>query len=107
VIVYEITGPLFFGAAEKAAGAIARSGGRGAVRAVVLDMEDVPAMDVTGLVALESAIGRLRGLGITVVLAGVRSQPRDLLRRGGVHPRPGHADFAADVPAALLRLPAA
>ncbi|HEX5012325.1 MAG TPA: C4-dicarboxylic acid transporter DauA [Planctomycetota bacterium] len=106
VIVYEITGPLFFGAAEKAALAIARSGGRGSVRAVVLDMEDVPAMDVTGLVALESAIGKLRGIGITVVLAGVRSQPSSVLRRGGVQPRPGHAEFAADVPAALARLPA-
>ncbi len=104
VLVYEITGPLFFGAAEKAVTAIARSGGRGDVRAVVLDMEDVPAMDISGLVALESAIVKLQGLGITVVIAGARSQPRAVLRRGGLQPQPGRLDFAPDVPQALARL---
>jgi len=104
VLVYEVTGPLFFGAAEKAATAIGRSGGRRHVRAIVLDLEDVPVMDVTGLVALESAIERLRRLGIVVVLAGVQAQPRAVLWRGGFRPRPGHEEFAADVPEALLRL---
>jgi SulP family sulfate permease len=104
VIVYEITGPLFFGAAEKAAMAIGATGGRGRVRAVILDMEDVPAMDVTGLVALESAIGKLRSMGVTVLLAGVQRQPREVLWRGGFRPRPGHEEFAVDVQAALARL---
>lgn len=104
VIVYEITGPLFFGAAEKAAVAIGLSGGRGSVRAVILDLEDVPVMDVTGLVALESAIGKLKAMGVTVLLAGVQQQPRDVLWRGGFRPRPGHEEFAVDVPAALARL---
>jgi len=104
VLVYEVTGPLFFGAAEKAASAIGRSGGRRHVRAIVLDLEDVPVMDVTGLVALESAIERLRRLGIVVVLAGVQSQPRAVLWRGGFRPRPGHEEFAQNVAEALQRL---
>jgi SulP family sulfate permease len=84
--------------------AIGRTGGRGQVRAIVLDLEDVPVMDVTGLVALESALGKLRRMGIDVVLAGVQAQPREVLMRGGFRPRPGHEEFAADVPAALERL---
>ncbi len=79
VLVYRVAGPLFFGAAEKAASALARVPSE--TRGVVLVMDDVPVMDVTGLVTLESAIQRLRGQKIRVVLAGVQAQPMELLRR--------------------------
>jgi sulfate permease, SulP family len=107
VLFYEITGPLFFGAAEKAASALQRSGGPGRARALILDMEDVPAMDVSGLVALESAIARLNSLGMTVVIAGAQPQPRTVMRRGGLEPAPGRLAFCATVPQAieLLRVP--
>ena len=107
VLFYEVTGPLFFGAAEKAAVALGRSGGRGGARALILDMEDVPAMDVSGLVALESAIERLHGLGMFVVIAGAQGQPRMVMRRGGLEPAPGRLAFCATVPQAieLLRRP--
>ncbi|MBI1367683.1 MAG: C4-dicarboxylic acid transporter DauA [Planctomycetes bacterium] len=79
VIVYEIGGPLFFGAAQKAMAAL-RSLGNG-VRVVILDMREVPVMDATGLVNLESALDRLQAMNIRVVLAGVQSQPLHLLAK--------------------------
>jgi SulP family sulfate permease len=82
VVVYEIRGPLFFGAAEKAVGALTRVQSK--TRAVILRMDDVPVMDVTGLVALESAIRRLQKAGIFVAIAGVQAQPRSVLEKGGV-----------------------
>ena len=77
VAVYDIAGPLFFGAAHKATAAL-RSLGR-EVRVVVLDMRDVPVMDATGLVNLESAVDRLGRSEIHVVLGGVQAQPLHLL----------------------------
>lgn len=82
VVVYQIAGPLFFGAASKAVGALARIGGT--TRAVVLQMNDVPTMDITGLVALESAIQRLQGMGVFVAIAGVQRQPREMLEKAGI-----------------------
>lgn len=79
VVVYQIGGPLFFGAAEKAASTL--SGIPGTTKVVILQMNDVPVMDVTGLVALESAIRRLRELRIFVALVGVQAQPRGMLEK--------------------------
>jgi len=48
---------------------------RRGVRVVVLDLRSVPIIDATGLVALDSTVGKLRDAGIVVVLAGVQAQP--------------------------------
>jgi SulP family sulfate permease len=85
VLVYEVAGPLFFGAAQKAMSALHRvSAG---VSAVLLDLSSVPAMDATGLVSLEAAVERLQSLGVFVVLAGVQPQPMKVLARSGIHRR--------------------
>ena len=87
VVFYDIAGPLFFGAAEKAFAALTVVGS--GVHTVIMDLEDVPAIDATGLVALESTIERLNGFGIKVVLVGVQAQPLRVLHRAGFDDRPG------------------
>jgi SulP family sulfate permease len=87
VVVYEIAGPLFFGAAQKAMaalGAIDRN-----VRVVLLDLRSVPALDATGLVGLESVFEQLHRNGILVVLGGVQPQPLRAMARAGWHDRKG------------------
>src|SRR5262249_40938259 len=49
VVVYEISGPLFFGAAQKAMAALEITSD--GTKAVILLMDEVHAMDATGLVA--------------------------------------------------------
>jgi SulP family sulfate permease len=46
-------------------------------------------MDVTGLVALESALAKLHKDRFFVVLAGVQPQPSGVLRRAGIKPEAG------------------
>jgi SulP family sulfate permease len=87
VIVYDVSGPLFFGAAQRAMAALGHIADR--ARAVVLRLDDVQAMDATGLVALESALDRLKVHRVTAVLCGVQPQPRSVLDRAGVPGRPG------------------
>lgn len=87
VVVYRIAGPLFFGAAAKAMGAL-RTVSPG-VRAVVLDLTAVPAIDATGLVNLGTASERLRRAGVFVALGGVQEQPMHALVRAGWRDRPG------------------
>lgn len=85
--LYEITGPLFFGAAEKAMTTLKRYEPN--VRTVILWMGNVPMIDVTGLIALDSALQHLRERGIFVVFAGTRPATRRLLRGAGIRTREG------------------
>ncbi|MFI5006114.1 MAG: C4-dicarboxylic acid transporter DauA [Solirubrobacterales bacterium] len=87
VLLYEVAGPLFFGAARQAMAAMAAT--NKGVRVVILDLRSVPAMDVTGLVALESAFERLDRAHVFVVLAGVQPQPLRVMARAGWRGRKG------------------
>jgi sulfate permease, SulP family len=86
VVVYDIDGPLFFGAAQKAMGALGAIAGRAKV--VIFRLEGVPILDATGLVALESAVERLRAQGCLAVLCGLQRQPARVLERSHLS-RPG------------------
>ncbi len=82
VIVYDIAGPLFFGAAQSAMsalGTVDRS-----VKVLVFDLEQVPVMDATGLVAFESSLEDLKRRNIHTILAAMNDQPRSLLWKAGV-----------------------
>jgi len=82
VVLYQIAGPLFFGAAQKAMSSLdAITSG---IRVVILDVTDVPVMDATGLVNLESSIERLHSRKAFVVLSGVKPQPAKVLERAGI-----------------------
>jgi sulfate permease, SulP family len=88
VVLYDIAGPLFFGAAQKAMRALQAMEGRH-VRVVVLDVEHVPAIDATGIVALESLVADLNESGIKVILVAIQDQPLRALARAGWRNRKG------------------
>jgi SulP family sulfate permease len=88
VVVYDVAGPLFFGAAEKAMREL-RTVERRTISVIVFDVEDVPAIDATGLVALESLVRDLNGAGIKVIFAGMQEQPLRVLARAGWRNRKG------------------
>jgi SulP family sulfate permease len=87
VVLYEIAGALFFGAAHKAMSALRTV--EDGVKVVVLDVRSVLAMDATGLVNLSSAIERLHKMKVFVILAGVQSQPWRVMARAGWRPKVG------------------
>jgi SulP family sulfate permease len=87
LLLFEVAGPLFFGAVQRAMAVLERIGED--ARAVVLDLGAVPALDATAAVNLESALERLRQRGVFVVLAGVRPQPLRTLVRSGIRNRTG------------------
>ncbi len=86
VLLYEIAGPLFFGATQKAMSALEHIKAPG--RVVILHMGSVPAIDVTGLVALESALEELHRTKHFVIVAGVQPQPRSVFDKAGLVPDP-------------------
>jgi SulP family sulfate permease len=101
VRLYEIAGPLFFGAAQRAMSVFDAINGGGRSLAVIIYLGQVPAMDATGLVALETLIAKLKRGGHKVILAGARPQPAEVLARAGIVREPGRLAIAPDLDAAL------
>ncbi len=93
VTLYEIAGPLFFGAAQRAMSAIQSVGD--ASRVVVLSLGTVPTIDATGLVALESALEQLRVAKKLVVIAGPLPEPRRVFQKANLEVAHDHV-FLAD-----------
>jgi SulP family sulfate permease len=99
---YEVAGPLFFGAAERAMGAL-RNHDRG-VRAVILDLSAVPTIDASGLVALEEVIDELTEAGIFVALCGALPNVLRVLRDAGYLDEHGKRGYYASSEDAVRRL---
>jgi SulP family sulfate permease len=99
VVLYDIAGPLFFGAAQAAMSALEHIAE--GTRVVILDLEDVPAMDATGLVNLESALDRLHRSSTFVILACVQPQPARVLLKAEIGEEAGLLAFCATLDAAV------
>ena len=82
VLLYEIAGPMFFGAAQRAVGSL--NAIHDDVKFVIVSLEKVPVMDMTGLVALENTIERLSSSNRRAVLVGLHGQAQDLVQKSQV-----------------------
>jgi SulP family sulfate permease len=104
VLLYEIAGPLFFGAAQRAADQISHALHSDGVQTIIFDMTNIPAMDMTGLVALENTLKTLTDARTRVILCGVQPQPRALLQKAGIlHPDQVSIELCARIEEAVVR----
>ena len=100
VALYEVAGPLFFGAAQNAMGALQTIGSSSKV--VVLALGRVPSIDATGLVALESALTRLKHAKKRVVIAGPLPEPRAIFDKANLPKHHEHLLFEKTLERALV-----
>lgn len=98
VALYDVNGPLFFGAAEKALTSLHTVDP--GVRTVILDMHDVPTMDATAIVALQTLIQEMERQGVALILTGLPARIIVKLRRAGIRKRAGHLTYASHLPQA-------
>ena len=82
VVLYEINGPLFFGAAERFRNVLGEISAK--PRVLVVRMRHVPAMDSTGLHALRELVHNGHEAKTEVILAEVLTQPRVVLINSGL-----------------------
>ncbi len=79
-MVFEITGPIFFGASTKIVDVI-KNGNK---KVLVLRMRSVPAIDATGLHSFETIIRLCKKQNKTLILSHVNEQPRKTLEKAGM-----------------------
>ena len=97
--VYEITGPLFFGAAD----AIEHIVVKDFTRCLILRMRGVPALDSTAMNALQNLVKTCERKGITLVFSHVNEQPTHVMEKAGFVELVGKENFQSNISAALKR----
>lgn len=97
--VYEITGPLFFGAAD----AIEHIVVKDFTSCLVLRMRGVPALDSTAMNALQNLVKTCEGKGITLVFSHVNEQSMHVMEKAGFVELVGKENFQSNISAALKR----
>jgi SulP family sulfate permease len=101
VEIFEVNGPFFFGAAEKLRDVISEIAKP--PRVLILRMRHVPAIDATGIHALEQMAKRCRAQGTRLILSEVHHQPlRALVRAHKLETLGGREHLAKTLEVALL-----
>ena len=97
--VYEISGPLFFGAANVIEHIVVKD----FTTCLVLRMRSVTALDSTAMSALIDLTEVCEARGITVVFSHVNEQPMKVMDKAGFTKRVGKENFQPNISAALKR----
>lgn len=95
--VYEISGPLFFGAADQ----IERIELKSYTQYLIVRMRSVPAMDSTAMNSMASLKQRCDKKGITMILSHVNEQPMKAMKKSGLYKNIGAENFKADISSAI------
>ncbi len=97
VRVYEISGPIFFGDAER----IATIDFSTNTQVIILRMRGVPALDATAMHSLELFYERCKNSGITLVFSHVNEQPMHTMKKGGFVNMIGKENFRPHIDDAI------
>jgi SulP family sulfate permease len=100
-LVYDINGPLFFGAADKFTESIIRVQGK--TNVIILKMNNVPAMDATASHALEALYEKCKLNNINLILYGLQSQPYSVLKKSGFINKIGINNICKTIDEALIK----
>ena len=98
-VVYEICGPMFFGAVDKFMDILAESKKPNYV--MILRMRSVPALDATAYKTLENIYKQCKASGMELILSHVNEQPMEVLKKEGLYYEIGGDKFMPHIREAI------
>lgn len=98
--VFEVSGPMFFGAVDKLL-RLKHQTMRKGTEVVIVRMRGVPAIDATAMNTLRDVTKDLQSFGIVVVFSHVCKQPYSLMVKNGFVDLVGRENFCENIDAAL------
>lgn len=98
-VVYEIFGSLFFGATTEFLNFTHEEG----KSVLILRMRNVPAMDISGLEALEETFEICKKRKMTLILSHVNEQPHHVMEKAGFIEKIGRDNICKNIDASLER----
>jgi SulP family sulfate permease len=99
VEAFQISGPLFFGAANRLDDLLDQF--RVPPKVFILRMRLVPIIDASGVHALQALVERCQRRGIMVIVSGLQPQPRRILSQMRLRPHEGALHFADNFDSSL------
>lgn len=99
VRVYEISGPMFFGAAERITDITLKD----FTKVLIIRMRSVPALDATAMHSLEQLYDRCTRHGVKMVFSHVNEQPYHTMQKDGFVDKIGEENFCEHIDNAILR----
>ena len=99
VLVFEITGPMFFGAADKINNVIFDK----TKKAIILRMRSVPAMDTTSLNKLRELYAKCKKYNVVLIFSHVNDQPLQFMEKSGFIDDIGRENVCPSIDTALER----
>lgn len=97
--VFEINGPMFFGAADKFMEVVSETEGD----VLIIRMRGVPALDVTAYQTLLNILKTCKANGMTLVLSHVNEQPKHVFEKAGFIEMVGEENICPNIDAAIER----
>ncbi len=95
--VFEISGPLFFAAADE----ILRIQSEKSTKVIVIRMRSVPAIDASAMRSLRQLAARAKKKKITLVFSHVNEQPMSVMKKDGFIEHIGEENFQPNIVEAL------
>ena len=103
LLVYEIAGPMFFGAVENFERALVQT--QADPKILIIRLRRVPFMDITGIQVLEEVMQKLRLRGIRVMLCEANERVLAKLQRAGVINEGSAEDYVDHLIDAIKKVP--
>lgn len=97
--VYEINGPMFFGASDKFRYVLDDTN----IDVLCIRMRNVPAIDATGVEMLGKITDRCKKHNISVIFSHVNEQPMHAMEKAGFVEKIGRDNFCDHIDSALIR----
>lgn len=98
-VVYEITGPMFFGAADK----LLKIALQDNAKCLILRMRSVNAIDSTAMRNFERLYKECQKKKVTLIFSHVNSQPMSIMHKAGFYEEVGADNFCAHINDAMKR----
>lgn len=98
-LVYEISGPMFFGAADK----LLKIGVKEGTNCLILRMRSVNAIDSTAMRNFEKLLLLCRKKNVTLIFSHVAEQPMSIMHKAGFDKKVGLQNFCAHIDDAMAR----
>lgn len=97
VRIYEISGPMFFGDADRLAGVHFKD----FTKVIIFRMRGVPALDASAMHALDQLYDRCEAAGVQMVFSHVNEQPMKTMEKSGFVERVGRDNFRPHIDDAI------
>lgn len=97
VRVYEISGPMFFGAADK----LLDISFKDYTKVLVLRMRAVPSLDATALNSLQNLYEKCEDKNVKLIFSHVNEQPLKVMKKSGFYKKVGAENFCGHIDDAL------